>query len=171
MSGSRALRRWLAFGTSSRRASTSSLMTRFARTGSPHSPTRVGETYIAFEDDEPVGVVSVGHGVLQTLYVTPEFWSRGIGNALHDLALVRLRQTNVQEARLWTLTEIIERALLREARIEAHRPHARRAVPAPSDRRRVCPLDNSQRAARVRVTGATACPVPNRATGQFDRHR
>ncbi len=64
-----------------------------------------GETYIAFEDDEAVGVVSVGHGVLQTLYVMPEFWSRGIGSALHDLALVRLRQTNVQEARLWTLTE------------------------------------------------------------------
>ena len=64
-----------------------------------------GETYIAFEDDEAVGVVSVGHGVLQTLYVMPEFWSRGIGSALHDLALVRLGQTNVQEAHLWTLTE------------------------------------------------------------------
>jgi ribosomal protein S18 acetylase RimI-like enzyme len=64
-----------------------------------------GETYIAFEDDEAVGVVSVGHGVLQTLYVMPEFWGRGIGSTLHDLALVRLRETNVQEARLWTLTE------------------------------------------------------------------
>jgi putative acetyltransferase len=64
-----------------------------------------GETYIAFEDNDAVGVVSVGHGVLQTLYVMPEFWSRGIGSTLHDLALDRLRQTNVQEARLWTLTE------------------------------------------------------------------
>jgi GNAT superfamily N-acetyltransferase len=64
-----------------------------------------GETYIAFEDAEAVGVVSVCRGVLQTLYVMPEFWSRGIGSALHDLALVRLRETNVQEARLWTLTE------------------------------------------------------------------
>jgi len=27
-----------------------------------------GETYVAFEDDEAVGVVSVGHGALQTLY-------------------------------------------------------------------------------------------------------
>jgi GNAT superfamily N-acetyltransferase len=63
------------------------------------------ETHIAFEGDEAVGVVSLGHGVLQTLYVLPEFWSRGIGNVLHDLALVRLRETNVQEARLWTLTE------------------------------------------------------------------
>ncbi len=63
------------------------------------------ETYIAFEDDEAVGVVSVGRGVLQTLYVMPEFWSRGIGSTLHDLALARLRETNVQEACLWTLTE------------------------------------------------------------------
>jgi GNAT superfamily N-acetyltransferase len=64
-----------------------------------------GETYISFEGDEAVGVVSVGNGFLQTLYVMPEFWSRGIGSALHDLAVVRLRETNVQEARLWTLTE------------------------------------------------------------------
>jgi GNAT superfamily N-acetyltransferase len=64
-----------------------------------------GETYIAFEDDAAVGVVSVGHGVLQTLYVMPESWSRGIGSTLHDLALVRLRETNVEEARVWTLTE------------------------------------------------------------------
>ena len=39
-----------------------------------------GETYIAFEDDEAVGVVSVSHGVLQTLYVMPESWNRGIGS-------------------------------------------------------------------------------------------
>jgi GNAT superfamily N-acetyltransferase len=64
-----------------------------------------GETYLAFEDDEAVGAVSVGHGVVQTLYVMPEFWSRGIGSALHDHALDRLRKVNVREARLWTLTE------------------------------------------------------------------
>jgi GNAT superfamily N-acetyltransferase len=64
-----------------------------------------GETFVSFEDDVAVGVVSVGNGVLQTLYVMPEFWSRGIGGALHDLAVVRLRETNVQQARLWTLTE------------------------------------------------------------------
>lgn len=64
-----------------------------------------GETYIASEGDEAVGVVSVGHGVLQTLYVMPEFWSRGIGSTLHDLALARLRAMDVQEARLWTLTD------------------------------------------------------------------
>jgi GNAT superfamily N-acetyltransferase len=63
------------------------------------------ETYLAFDDDEAVGVVSVSDGVLETLYVVPERWSRGIGSALHDLALDRLREANVQEARLWTLTE------------------------------------------------------------------
>jgi GNAT superfamily N-acetyltransferase len=64
-----------------------------------------GETYLAFEDDQAVAVASVGHGLLQTLYVLPEFWSRGIGGTLHDLALLRLRQTNVTEARLWTLVD------------------------------------------------------------------
>jgi putative acetyltransferase len=63
------------------------------------------ETYIAFEHDEAVGVVSLSDGLLQTLYVMPEFWNRGIGSELHDLALDRLREMNVQEARLWTLTE------------------------------------------------------------------
>jgi GNAT superfamily N-acetyltransferase len=63
------------------------------------------ETYIAFQNDDAVGVVSLGHGLLATLYVMPESWSRGVGSALHDLALDRLREANVQEARLWTLTE------------------------------------------------------------------
>ena len=64
-----------------------------------------GETYIAFDEDEAVGVISLSDGVLQTLYVMPERWGRGVGNTLHDFALDRLRETNVQEARLWTLTE------------------------------------------------------------------
>jgi putative acetyltransferase len=64
-----------------------------------------GETFIAFEDGEAVGVVCVSHGVLQALYLMPESWSRGIGSTLHDLALDRLRETGIQEARLWTLTD------------------------------------------------------------------
>jgi GNAT superfamily N-acetyltransferase len=63
------------------------------------------ETYIAVESDVAVGVVSLSGGVLQTLYVTPESWGRGTGSALHDLALDRLRERNVQEAVLWTLAE------------------------------------------------------------------
>ena len=63
------------------------------------------ETYIAFEEDEAVGVVSVNDGLLQTLYVTPETWNRGVGSALHDLALDRLRESGIREAHLWTLTD------------------------------------------------------------------
>jgi GNAT superfamily N-acetyltransferase len=64
-----------------------------------------GETYVAFEGAEAVGVVSVSGGVLQTLYVSPESWGRGIGSTLHDHALDRLREGDVHEARLWTLAE------------------------------------------------------------------
>jgi Acetyltransferase (GNAT) family len=48
-----------------------------------------GETYIAFEQDEPVGVISLSDGVLQILYVMPECWDRGAGTTLHDFALDR----------------------------------------------------------------------------------
>ena len=91
-----------------------------------------GETYLAFEDDEAVGVVSVSDGVLQTLYVLPERWSRGIGGALHDVALDRLRAANVEEARLWTLTDnhraraFYERrgwSLTGRIRVVPHPPH------------------------------------------------
>jgi GNAT superfamily N-acetyltransferase len=64
-----------------------------------------GETYVAFDEEKAVGVISLSDGVLQTLYVMPECWGRGVGNALHDFALDRLRETNVQQAHLWTLTE------------------------------------------------------------------
>ncbi len=64
-----------------------------------------GETYIAYDREEAVGVISVSDGVLQTLYVVPRCWGRGVGTTLHDFALARLREMNVQKARLWTLTE------------------------------------------------------------------
>jgi GNAT superfamily N-acetyltransferase len=63
------------------------------------------ETYLAFEGDLPVGVVSVSDGTMQTLYVLPELWGMGVGSALHDAALERLRALGVREARLWTLVE------------------------------------------------------------------
>lgn len=68
-----------------------------------------GETFIAFEDGEAVGVVCVSHGVLQALYLMPESWSRGIGSTLHDLALDRLRE------RGWRLTG--------RTRVVPHPPH------------------------------------------------
>jgi GNAT superfamily N-acetyltransferase len=63
----------------------------------------LAETYVAFDVDEAVGVVSLRAGVIETLYVLPAFWGRGVGSMLHDDALDRLRKTGVEEARLWTL--------------------------------------------------------------------
>jgi hypothetical protein len=59
---------------------------------------------------------------------------------LHDHALDRLREVNVQEAPLDAHRKSSSARLLRETRMESHGPDARRAVSAPSDRRRVCPL-------------------------------
>jgi GNAT superfamily N-acetyltransferase len=61
------------------------------------------EVYVAELDGEPVGAVSVGNGYLSTLYVVPSLQGSGVGSALHDLALERLRALGFAEARLWTL--------------------------------------------------------------------
>src|SRR5262249_22422136 len=37
------------------------------------------EVYVADEDGDAVGSVSVGHGYLRTLYVVPAWWSKGVG--------------------------------------------------------------------------------------------
>jgi ribosomal protein S18 acetylase RimI-like enzyme len=63
------------------------------------------EVYLAESDGVPVGSVSVGEEYLRTLYVLPGYQGRGIGSALHDLALERLRARGVPLARLWTLEE------------------------------------------------------------------
>jgi GNAT superfamily N-acetyltransferase len=63
------------------------------------------ESYVAEVDGEPVGSVSVGDGFLRTLYVLPERWNGGVGTALHDHALERLRAQGHDTARLWTLEE------------------------------------------------------------------
>jgi ribosomal protein S18 acetylase RimI-like enzyme len=63
------------------------------------------EVYVAEMDGEPAGAVSVGHGYLSTLYVLPSHQGSGVGSALHDLALERLRARGVAEARLWTLEQ------------------------------------------------------------------
>ena len=74
-------------------------LTRSARTGSPHSPTRRGRRTSRSRTNGAVGVVSVGDGVLQTLYVRPESWGRGIGSALHDLALGSASQKRMPRRR------------------------------------------------------------------------
>ena len=63
------------------------------------------EAYVAEVDCEPVGSVSVGEGFLRTLYVLPSHWNGGVGTALHDHALERLRAHGNSTAKLWTLEE------------------------------------------------------------------
>jgi GNAT superfamily N-acetyltransferase len=63
------------------------------------------EAYVAEEDGDTVGCVAVGGVFLRNLYVVPERWKSGVGSALHDLALERLRERGCGEAKLWTLEQ------------------------------------------------------------------
>jgi GNAT superfamily N-acetyltransferase len=63
------------------------------------------EVHLAEVDGKPAGSVSVGEEFLRTLYVRPAFQGRGVGSALHDFALERLRHRGIQLALLWTLEE------------------------------------------------------------------
>lgn len=42
-------------------------------------------------------------GELQSIYLDPEHWGRGLGWALHEEALARLRQDGYRRATLWVL--------------------------------------------------------------------
>lgn len=63
------------------------------------------DVFVAEDNGEPVGSVSVGGEFLRTLYVLPAYWRTGIGSALHDHALARLRARGCSTAKLWTLEE------------------------------------------------------------------
>jgi GNAT superfamily N-acetyltransferase len=63
------------------------------------------EAYVGEEDGAPVGCAAVRDVFLRNLYVVPERWRSGVGSALHDLALERLRARGNAEATLWTLEE------------------------------------------------------------------
>jgi GNAT superfamily N-acetyltransferase len=63
------------------------------------------EAYVAEENEAPVGCAAVRDDFLRNLYVVPEHWRTGVGTALHDLALERLRTRGCDEAKLWTLEE------------------------------------------------------------------
>jgi putative acetyltransferase len=63
------------------------------------------EAYIAEIEWEPVGSVSIGDVYMRTLYVAPSHWRDGVGTALHDFALDRLRARGCRTAKLWTLEE------------------------------------------------------------------
>jgi ribosomal protein S18 acetylase RimI-like enzyme len=61
------------------------------------------EVYVAEVEGVAAGAVSVGGEFLSTLYVLPAYQGRGVGSALHDVALERLRARGVRRAKLWTL--------------------------------------------------------------------
>ena len=63
------------------------------------------EAFLAEENGRAVGCVAVRDEFLRNLYVIPERWKGGVGTALHDLALERLRAHGRREAKLWTLEE------------------------------------------------------------------
>jgi GNAT superfamily N-acetyltransferase len=63
------------------------------------------DVFVAEAGGEPIGSVSVGGEFLRTLYVVPSHWRTGIGTALHDHALERLRSQGRASAKLWTLEE------------------------------------------------------------------
>jgi GNAT superfamily N-acetyltransferase len=64
-----------------------------------------GEVYLAEEDGEALGSVSIGGEFLRTLYVRPQAQGTGIGSRLHDMALERLGKRGCKHAKLWTLEE------------------------------------------------------------------
>lgn len=63
------------------------------------------DVFVAENGGEPIGSVSIGGEFLRTLYVVPAHWRTGIGTALHDHALDRLRAQGLTRAKLWTLEE------------------------------------------------------------------
>jgi GNAT superfamily N-acetyltransferase len=66
---------------------------------------RVIDVYVSEAEAEAVGVVSVDDDWLRTLYVVPEHWSHGVGSALLEHALVRMRERGATRAKLWTLED------------------------------------------------------------------
>jgi GNAT superfamily N-acetyltransferase len=60
---------------------------------------------VAQEDGAPTGVAGCRSEWLDGLYVQPQWWSRGVGRALHDEVLDRLRAEGCQRCHLWVLED------------------------------------------------------------------
>jgi GNAT superfamily N-acetyltransferase len=60
---------------------------------------------VAEVDRRVVGVAAVAGEWLDALYVVPEYWSSGIGSALHDRALDDLSTRGPMHCHLWVLEE------------------------------------------------------------------
>ena len=59
--------------------------------------------FVAEESGIAVGVAGARAEWLDGLYVLPEWWSRGVGRALHDHVLDRLRAAGSTRCHLWVL--------------------------------------------------------------------
>lgn len=60
---------------------------------------------VAEEDGVQVAVAGSRPEWLDGLYVLSEWWSRGVGRALHDAVLARQRESGVETCHLWVLEE------------------------------------------------------------------
>jgi GNAT superfamily N-acetyltransferase len=58
---------------------------------------------VAEEDGVAAGVAGCRSEWLDGLYVLPSFWGRGVGRALHDEVLERLRRDGSSHCHLWVL--------------------------------------------------------------------
>jgi GNAT superfamily N-acetyltransferase len=61
------------------------------------------DVYVAEIDAGAVGTVTVDTEFLRQLYVLPAHWGAGIGSALLDRGLERMRERGATRAKLWTL--------------------------------------------------------------------
>jgi GNAT superfamily N-acetyltransferase len=61
------------------------------------------QVLVAEESGTAVGVAACRAEWLDGLYVLPEWWRRGVGRALHDHVLERLRAAGSQRCHLWVL--------------------------------------------------------------------
>lgn len=69
-----------------------------------------GAALVACDGGDIVGTVVAtddgeGTGHLGRLYVLPERWAGGVGDALHDAALAHLREIGLRSATLWVLRD------------------------------------------------------------------
>jgi len=85
---------------------------------------------VAEEDGVAAGVAGCRAEWLDGLYVLPSFWGRGVGRALHDDVLDRLRRAGSRRCHLWVL-EHNDRARRFYERLGWHENGDTRVVPFP----------------------------------------
>ncbi|MDA1193234.1 MAG: GNAT family N-acetyltransferase [Candidatus Poribacteria bacterium] len=77
-----------------------------------HRDSTVRRTFVAIQDDEATGFVSVGvdpdelnDGLVYLIYLLPERWGTGIGTGLMNVATAHFRTVGLDRANLWVLRE------------------------------------------------------------------